>query len=86
MAWVERHFPHIGRRNVIQAHRKELVNGDLLFDDGPKNLNNFPGIRVAMNFQYNQDAKANYWVSSWLEFEAIIQQIAGLQATFSKRP
>lgn len=74
--WVERYFPHIGKSRVIQAHHKNMVKGDILFDDGPINLQNFPGIKIAMNMPYNQHVKVDYRVDNWLVFETVIHQIA----------
>lgn len=80
--WAEKHFPHIGKTHVIQTHHKYMIKGDLLFDDGPTNLQNFPGIKVAMNFAYNRSVNVNYRVSSWLEFEKIVLQIENLRKPF----
>jgi 5'(3')-deoxyribonucleotidase len=37
-AWVEKFLPKFDQRNIIFAHRKALVNGDVLFDDNPIHL------------------------------------------------
>lgn len=36
--WVENHLPFVKQKNIILTHAKELVHGDVLFDDGPHNL------------------------------------------------
>lgn len=74
--WVQKHFPFIGRDNVIQAHKKYMVIGDLLFDDSPRNLATFPNIKVAMDWNFNKDSKVDYRVKNWLEFEICIMKIA----------
>nr|WP_235885727.1 5'(3')-deoxyribonucleotidase [Paenibacillus cymbidii] len=69
--WVERHLPFIGKRNLIYSHRKELICGDLLFDDAPPNLEAFRGsgrLAVAMDYPYNRDVDVPR-VSDWQEFE-----------------
>lgn len=75
--WVQQHFPFIGRDGVIQAHKKQMIVGDVLFDDSPKNLQDFPNITVAMDWNFNKAATPDYRVSDWLEFENIINNISG---------
>jgi len=77
--WVQKYFPHLGKTRVIQAHHKHMVKGDLLFDDGPINLQNFPGIKIAMDFAYNKNVPVNYRVTNWLEFEKCVKKITGIQ-------
>lgn len=36
--WVEHYLPKVGKRKVILTWSKHVVCGDVLFDDGPKNL------------------------------------------------
>ncbi|GAX89885.1 5'-3'-deoxyribonucleotidase [Effusibacillus lacus] len=69
--WVSRYLPFIGRHNLIFAHRKEVIDGDLLFDDAPHNLHGFMQtgkIAVAMDYPYNRNVPCKR-VSGWLEFE-----------------
>lgn len=73
--WVQKHFPHIGRERVIQTHHKFMINGDILFDDNPKNLSLFDGITVAMDYLYNKNCNVDYRICSWLEFEKIIAKL-----------
>ena len=73
--WVERHFPHIGRNKVIQTHDKNIINGDVLFDDSPHNLEKFSKISIAMNYNFNKNTKCSYRVSTWHEFEKTIDKI-----------
>lgn len=80
--WVQKHFPHIGRSKVIQTHNKQMVKGDILFDDGPTNLINFHGIKVAMDFPYNENTPVNYRAKDWLEFEKIVHQIINMRKPF----
>lgn len=35
--WLSKHYPWIHRKNVIFASRKEMVLGDVLIDDSPRN-------------------------------------------------
>ena len=36
--WIEKYLPDFNIKNVIYCHRKDLVNGDILIDDRPKNV------------------------------------------------
>jgi 5'(3')-deoxyribonucleotidase len=70
--WVERHLPFIGKHNLIFAHRKDMICGDVLFDDAPHNLLAFlqtGRTAVAMDYPYNRDVTVPR-VKGWLEFES----------------
>ncbi len=81
--WVEKYFPHIGRECVIQAHHKYMIKGDVLFDDGPQNLQDFQGIKIAMDFPYNKHVGVNYRVKTWDEFEEVIDRITKFSKNFT---
>jgi 5'-nucleotidase len=69
--WVEKHLPFIGKENIIFSHRKEKIQGDLLFDDAPHNLESFKKtgrLAVAMDYPYNCTVDVPR-VKNWLEFE-----------------
>ncbi|MGM7703170.1 5' nucleotidase, NT5C type [Pseudalkalibacillus sp. Hm43] len=74
--WVEKHLPFIGARNLVFTHRKEMVVGDLLFDDAPHNLIAFSETgrkAVAMDYPYNRNVDVDR-VGSWIEFETLIEK------------
>ena len=75
--WVERHLPFIGRKNLIFAHRKELIRGEMLFDDAPHNLLAFQQTgrtAVAMDYPYNRHVPGPR-VKNWNEFERLAEQL-----------
>ncbi|MBX6394304.1 MAG: 5'(3')-deoxyribonucleotidase [Alicyclobacillaceae bacterium] len=77
--WVSRHLPFIGRKNLIFAHRKDRVCGDLLFDDAPHNLEAFQRTgrpAVAMDYAYNRHVSC-LRVGGWLEFEQLVWRLFG---------
>lgn len=77
--WIKINLPFIPRENIIFTHRKELIDGDLLFDDAPHNLCAFQKkgkISIAMNYPYNQEVNCAR-VSSWLEFEEKVKSLFG---------
>lgn len=74
--WVVRNLPFIGRQNLIFAHRKNMICGDLLFDDAPHNLQAFlktGRVAVAMDYPYNRQVLCHR-VSGWLEFERKVDE------------
>lgn len=78
-AWVDEHFPFIGHMNVITTRDKDLIRGDLLLDDSPAFLPQFPGTRVLMKQPHNRsmargkdfDAEVNGFV----QFYALIKHL-----------
>lgn len=75
--WVENYLPFIGRRNIIFSHRKDMICGDLLFDDAPHNLEAFQATgrkAVAMDYPYNQSVNVDR-VNNWLEFEEYLTKM-----------
>ncbi|NRD77765.1 5'(3')-deoxyribonucleotidase [Bacillus sp. BRMEA1] len=72
--WVGQNLPFLDRNNLIFAHRKNMIVGDLLFDDAPHNLLGFAATgrtAIAMDYPYNRDVDVPR-VKNWLEFEAFI--------------
>lgn len=76
--WLKIHFPFVPRHNLIITHRKDLVSGDILLDDGVHNIEIFPGIRCifsrAHNLSYNVEDPHGR-VSSWDEFEGFVDKL-----------
>lgn len=79
LASLEEHFPFLGRaqKYTIFSHRKDLIKGDILFDDNPRNLEQFAaagGVTCAMDYKYNRDVITNYRVmdNDWIEFYNIV--------------
>ncbi|TCP55376.1 5'(3')-deoxyribonucleotidase [Tumebacillus sp. BK434] len=72
--WVEEHLPFIGKGNLIFSHKKNMICGDLLFDDAPHNLEAFQATgrtSIAMDYPYNRSVDVPR-VSGWLEFESFL--------------
>ena len=82
--WLAARFPWFTTENLILTKRKDLVRGDVLFDDGPIYLESFQKhqhfdepdqITVAMDRPYNKDVVANCRVhmpDAWAQFEAFV--------------
>jgi 5'(3')-deoxyribonucleotidase len=59
--WMQRYFPSYGLANMVFAHRKDLVDGCLLFDDKPSHLEHWKdahpeGITATIEYPYNRSA------------------------------
>lgn len=57
--WINRHLPWFKRRNVIFAQRKELVKGDVLIDDAPRNAQDYrkahpEALILGIEYPYNR--------------------------------
>ena len=76
--WVDKWFPHIGKRKLISAYEKFEVKGDLLFDDSPYNIVDFGGITVAMDYKYNRKIVPSFRVNTWNEFEKIVDLVSSI--------
>lgn len=75
---VKKYLPFIGTGNLILCRRKELVRGDVMWDDNPKVIKSFPGITVANRFNYNKDSNPHFFLNHPLEFEDLINQMSRL--------
>lgn len=73
--WCNKYLSFIPQENIIMTARKDLIKGDLIFDDCPAYLEKFDGISVCMNRSYNKDARCDYRVSGWLEFYEMIRSL-----------
>jgi 5'-nucleotidase len=78
MRWVQRHLPMVPKGNIVVTYRKELVRGDFMFDDAPKNLRNHPATRIMMDYSYNRDFHDCHRVHSWLEAEELIYRLVAV--------
>lgn len=58
--WLRQHFPYIPADNFIAAHRKSLVLGDVLIDDGFHNFRSWLGNGILFKAPWNID-KYNEW-------------------------
>lgn len=85
VAWIRRHLPFIHKQNIVITYRKDLVRGDFMFDDAPRNLRHFQGIRIIMDYPYNRDFNDCHRVRDWFDFHRLMQAfLAELRA--GRRP
>lgn len=84
--WVRRHLPFVHRSNIVITYRKDLVRGDFMFDDAPRNLRHFQGIRIMMDYPYNRDFHDCYRVHNWEGFAQLIDQFLNQMARGERPP
>lgn len=73
--FVMKHLPFIGVECMTLTWDKGLMKGDLLFDDSPRFLPSFEGVKVCFDQTYNQDIEPDFRVTSWLDFQAVVEQL-----------
>lgn len=54
IAWLSRFDVFTSMADVVIAHDKSLVRGDLMIDDYPKNLDDFDGPAILFDAPYNR--------------------------------
>lgn len=78
---IQKHFPYISWNQVIVASRKQMINADILVDDGLHNLEGGLYTKILMTAPHNRayDAEANgmFRAHNWREIYDFIKKIAG---------
>lgn len=75
--WMAKYLPELLPENFFITSRKYLVRGDLLFDDSPGVLNNFPGIKVVMDRPYNRKVEAHrIYNNNWHDFYRLVSELS----------
>lgn len=73
---IQKHFPYISWNQVIIASHKQMINADVLVDDGVHNLENGNYIKILVSAPHNAsyDAKSNdmYRADNWEEIYNLI--------------
>ena len=62
--WMQDRFSNFDHVNMVFTHRKELIRGDVLFDDCPDHLINWKKanpskIIATITYPYNEDTKVD---------------------------
>ena len=63
--WLAKHFPFIGWQQIIFCGSKEVITGDYMIDDYPKNLDAFGGGRLLFTAPHNYLLTGYDRVDSW---------------------
>lgn len=78
--WLDKYFPHIKPRFIVNAHIKHWINGDILIDDGIHNVEHFRGIRILYDQARNRNtdeyirAVGNTDEDKWKEVDRIVRK------------
>lgn len=77
---IKRFFPFLSWTDVICTSRKQVLNADVLIDDGPHNLEGglYEGILVTAphNRNYNEKERGFHRADNWKEIYSIVCGIA----------
>jgi 5'(3')-deoxyribonucleotidase len=88
--WIKKYFPDFGLENMIFCHRKDMIMGDLLFDDKPSHLLDWKkanpnGIAATLDWDYNNLPEVNRVVSfrgsqkyGWVDFVEFVHSVLPL--------
>ena len=72
-----KHFPFLTWKDVIIAHNKQMIKGDIMIDDAPHNLEDGDYVRVLMdaphNRKYNDISNGMYRVRGWKDVKEIVE-------------
>lgn len=86
--WIKERFPKFSLKNIIFCSRKELISGDLLFDDRPAHLEHwsekFPNGKLAtLDWLYNKEAKVDFRGaldgSGWVNFVKFVREVLPIE-------
>lgn len=89
--WLAKYFPFIPKERIFYTGNKKEVKGDLIIDDKPLNLEEFPGIKICIDYTYNREITCeHYRVYSIQQAFDVVQAIEEgnqeiLQKYFSKK-
>jgi len=53
LKWMHQHFPFINWKQIVLCGRKDVIKGDIMLDDHPKNLNYFEGRKIIFTQPHN---------------------------------
>lgn len=75
--WLQEHFPMIDKKHIFFTNRKDLVDVDVLIDDAPHNIRDFPRIGIVFDAPWNQHLEDEYIrVKAWDEVLERIDDLA----------
>lgn len=75
--WMGKFLPELLAENFFITSRKYLIRGDMLFDDSPGVLENFPCIRVVMDRPYNQQVEGfRIYNNNWQDFYRLVSELS----------
>jgi len=76
--WIEQYLPWFEYRNFVSISRKNLIQADMILDDGAHNIVacNLVGMQtVVFDAPWNKSCLSTYRVKSWPEFVSLVKHI-----------
>lgn len=72
--WLKEHFSFIGWKQIILCGTKQGIEGDIMLDDHPKNLNYFNGKRYIFTQPHNIAVNDSTYirVNNWSEIKSFL--------------
>lgn len=81
--WIKKYLPFFPTDRVIFCHKKYMIKGDFLLDDGMHNIEEFKeagGIPIIFDRPHNEFKGSGILrVKGWVEFEELIMKICYLE-------
>jgi len=68
--WLKKNFPFIDNHRLVISNHKHIINGNLLIDDNPKHLRNFPNQKLLFTAFHNVNINAFERVNNWSDIES----------------
>jgi 5'-nucleotidase len=80
--WMKKYFPNFELANMIFCHRKDMIRGDVLFDDKPAHLvdwkhRNYDNLTATLDWEYNKDVLVDFRGSlkdGWKQFYEFVKE------------
>lgn len=72
LSWFKPYL--VDESNVIIAKRKDIINGDILIDDGLHNCESFPNKVLLYDQPWNQSSSWTLRVHNWQEIDEILHK------------
>lgn len=75
---VARDFPALASEVIVTSGAKDIIAAQLLVDDGPLNLEAFPGLTCRVPYAYNAHVPSTFTLSDWSAYPALIESVASM--------
>ena len=83
--WLQENFPFIKKENYVFTSRKDLLDLDVLIDDGVHNCESFKGMSLLFDTPYNVEQEGFFKVKNWVHIEHVFDDNLEQVKDFYKR-
>jgi 5'-nucleotidase len=73
--WLSANFPHIPSDHIIFCNKKNLVDVDVLIDDGVHNFDGYNGFPIMMERHWNRHCDVPTRAKTWWDVEKIFRNL-----------